>query len=161
MGRMHPVFPFATPDLPLTDLADLRLVLEGDEAAIAMAAAAISDAGGVPIPVEDLDSRRYHAACVMAANHLSALGMAAEELTVAAGVPEKEASVALRSLMEAALHNCRRLGFRGSLTGPAARGDQSTIDGHVEALAGASAEVRALYGAANAILDECKRRSPK
>ncbi|MFH1530498.1 MAG: DUF2520 domain-containing protein [Pseudomonadota bacterium] len=161
VGRMHPMFPFAATDLPLTDLARLRLVLEGDAPATAAAADAIREAGGVPVLVRGLDPRRYHAACVMAANHLSALGTVAEELAVTAGVPGEDAAVAVHSLMEAALRNCRRLGFRDSLTGPAARGDQATINGHLDALTSEPAEVRAFYIAANAILAEWNHKSGK
>lgn len=154
VGRMHPLFPFAAPDLPLEELAGLHLVLEGDAVAVAAARAAILAAGGTPIPVDALDSRRYHAACVMAANHLAALGMVAEEQAVAAGVPEAQAAAALAGLMEAALRSGRRRGFRESLTGPALRGDLETIRGHLEALDSASDEVKALYEAANTVLDK-------
>ena len=152
VGRMHPVFPFPSDDLPLADLAGVHFVLEGDPAATDAAAGLISDAGGTAIPVNDLDARRYHAACVMAANHLGALGMAAEEQATAAGLRAPEAAAALTHLMEAALRNSRRSGFGGGLSGPAIRGDQGTIDGHLEALEAAPAEVKALYEAANAVL---------
>jgi len=162
VGRMHPVFPFATPDQPLTDLAGLHLILEGDADAVEAAAAATRNAGGRPVPVDHLAAPRYHAACVMAANHLAALGMAAEELAEEAGVPRREASAVLRSLMAAALRNAARLGFRGGLTGPAARGEAAAIRSHLESLADAAAETQALYRAANSLLDIRlgKRQSP-
>jgi nicotinate-nucleotide adenylyltransferase len=158
VGRMHPLFPFAAADLPLGDLAGLHLVLEGDAPAVAAAGAAVLAAGGTPIPVQGLDPRRYHAACVMAANHLVALGMVAEEEAVAAGVPAAKVPAAMAGLMVAALRNARRLGFRGSLTGPAARGDRATVLGHLEALDFAPAEVKALYAAANTVLDKWTSR---
>ena len=154
VGRMHPVFPFATQNLPPEDLAGIHLVLEGDAPAIEAASAMIRDAGGVPVAVEDLDAPRYHAACVMAANFLAALGMVAEDLAVAAGLPADQAAAALMPLMEASLRNGARLGFRGSLTGPAARGDRATVDAHLAALATAPREVLDLYRAGDAVLDE-------
>ena len=153
VGRMHPVFPFANPNLPPDDLARIHLVLEGDAPAIEAASAIIHDAGGVPVHVEGLDAPRYHAACVMAANFLAALGMVAEDLAIAAGLPSDQAAAALVPLMEASLRNGARLGFRGSLTGPAARGDKATVDAHLAALATAPPEVLDLYRAGNKILD--------
>ena len=154
VGRMHPVFPFATPNLPPKDLDGIHLVLEGDPPAIEAASAMIWDAGGVPVPVEGLDAPRYHAACVMASNFLAALGMVAEDLAVTAGLPSDQAAAALMPLMEASLHNGALLGFRGSLTGPAARGDRATVESHLAALATARPEVLEFYRAANAILNE-------
>ena len=158
VGRMHPVFPFASAVLPLAELSDLHVVIEGDGPAMEVAAAAIRDAGGVPVPVENLDAPRYHAACAMAANHLGALGLAAEELARGAGLPAGATAAVLGSLMAAALRNGVRLGFRDSLTGPAVRGDEETLRGHLEAIADASPEVQALYRAGTAALDFWGRR---
>jgi predicted short-subunit dehydrogenase-like oxidoreductase (DUF2520 family) len=66
----------------------------------------------------------------VAANHLVALAGQVERLAARVGVPTD----AYWDLMAGALDNVRRLGAKAALTGPAARGDQATIERHLAAL---------------------------
>jgi predicted short-subunit dehydrogenase-like oxidoreductase (DUF2520 family) len=80
--------------------------------------------------VDDDDRVLYHAAAVVASNHLVALMGQVERLALAAGVPLE----AYLDLADETLANVRALGPRGALTGPAARGDEATIRRHLRAL---------------------------
>lgn len=75
-----------------------------------------------PFTVTDEDRDVYHAAASMASNYLVTLEGAAELLGANAGV-ERELFV---PLVRAAVENWARLGARGALTGPIARGDEAT-----------------------------------
>jgi predicted short-subunit dehydrogenase-like oxidoreductase (DUF2520 family) len=86
--------------------------------------------GGRAVLVGDDRRALYHAAAVVASNHLVALCAQVERLAQQAAVPFD----AYWDLMETTLENVRRSGALPSLTGPAARGDTSTIDLHLEAL---------------------------
>ncbi len=86
--------------------------------------------GGRPVAVDDGRRPLYHATAAVAANHLVALCAQVERLAARAGVPLD----AYWDLMETTLENVRRSGPIPSLTGPAARGDSSTISLHLEAL---------------------------
>ena len=72
----------------------------------------------------------YHAAAVVASNHLVALLGQTERIAASVGVPLE----AFLELAAASVDNVRRLGAAGALTGPAARGDEDTIRAHLEAL---------------------------
>lgn len=106
--------------------------------------------GGRAFTVADEDRAAYHAAAVIASNHLVALLGQAERVAASAGVP----FAALLDLVRATVANVAELGPAGALTGPAARGDEATIARHLAALAPAersayealAAEARRLAG---------------
>jgi predicted short-subunit dehydrogenase-like oxidoreductase (DUF2520 family) len=76
-----------------------------------------------PVHVADEDRAAYHAAASIAANFLVTLEGAAERLAATAGVPRE----LLAPLARAALENWAATGAEKALTGPVARGDESTI----------------------------------
>ncbi len=90
----------------------------------------VEDLGGRWFTVADEDRAAYHAAAVIASNHLVALLGQAERVAEQAGVPFE----AYLDLVRATVDNVAELGPAGALTGPAARGDDVTIQRHLEAL---------------------------
>ena len=86
--------------------------------------------GGQPVEVGDALRALYHATAAVAANHLVALCAQVERLGRQVGIPLD----AYWDLMGTTLQNVRLSGPLPSLTGPAARGDTSTIALHLEAL---------------------------
>jgi predicted short-subunit dehydrogenase-like oxidoreductase (DUF2520 family) len=85
---------------------------------------------GRAFAVDEADRVLYHAAAVIASNHLVALLGQVERLAGAVGVPFE----AYLDLVSATVDNVRELGPAAALTGPAARGDEATIRRHLEAL---------------------------
>ncbi len=73
---------------------------------------------------------RYHAAAVMASNHLVALLGQVERVAATLGAPLD----AYLALARGALGDVTDLGPRDALTGPARRGDEETIERHLSAL---------------------------
>lgn len=98
----------------------------GDSAASEVVAAL----GGRVIEVNDPDRATYHAAAAVAANHVVVLCAQVERLAESVGVPVD----AYWDLLAGVLANVRSSGAVSSLTGPAARGDATTLAGHVAAL---------------------------
>jgi predicted short-subunit dehydrogenase-like oxidoreductase (DUF2520 family) len=96
--------------------------------------------GGRSFTVGDDDRAAYHAAAVLASNHVVALLGQVERVAGPLGVPLD----AFLALAEGSLANVRALGPADALTGPAARGDEATIDRHLAAL---PADERAGYEA--------------
>ncbi len=76
-----------------------------------------------PVEVADADRAAYHAAASIASNFLITLQAAAERLARTAGV-ERELLV---PLVAATVENWAALGPRRALTGPVARGDETTV----------------------------------
>lgn len=99
----------------------------GDRSVVEAAVAAL---GGRAVEVDDGARALYHATAAVAANHLVALCAQVERLARRAAVPVD----AYWDLMATTLENVRTAGPLPSLTGPAARGDTSTIALHLEAL---------------------------
>lgn len=90
----------------------------------------VADLGGRAFEVADADRAAYHAAAVVASNHLVALLGQAERIASVAGVP----FAAFMDLVGATVANVDELGPAAALTGPAARGDTETIRRHLEAI---------------------------
>jgi predicted short-subunit dehydrogenase-like oxidoreductase (DUF2520 family) len=90
----------------------------------------VDDLGGHWFTVADDDRAAYHAAAVIASNHLVAVLGQAERVAAQAGVPFE----AYLDLVRTTVDNVAELGPVAALTGPAARGDDATIQRHLDAL---------------------------
>jgi predicted short-subunit dehydrogenase-like oxidoreductase (DUF2520 family) len=88
-------------------------------------------------PFEMADEARvlYHAGAAIASNYLVALYRAAARLFAAAGAPPE----ALIPLMRRTIDN----GFE--LTGPLARGDQTTVDAHLAVIRSEAPDLESMY----------------
>jgi predicted short-subunit dehydrogenase-like oxidoreductase (DUF2520 family) len=93
--------------------------------------------------VDDADRAAYHAAASIASNYLVTLEGAAERLAGTAGVDR----ALLVPLVRAAVENWARLGARGALTGPIARGDAATVARQRAAVAERAPDMLALWDA--------------
>lgn len=98
----------------------------------------VHDLGGEGFTIAERDRVLYHATAVVCSNHVVALLAQGERLAARLGVdPEL-----FHRLTAAALADVDRLGSRAALTGPAVRGDWTTIAHHLDVLPDAE---RALY----------------
>ncbi len=127
-GSLHPLVPLPTPAIGAERLrSGITFAVAGDGAAREVAVAL---AGNV-VEVADADRPAYHAAAVIAANHLVALMGQVERVAATAGLPLD----AFAGLMRAATEDALALGPGAALTGPAARGDWETVERHRAAIA--------------------------
>ena len=144
--------------LPSSEVGARRLV-DGAWFAVAgdpLARRVVADLGGHAFEVADEHRPAYHAAAVIASNHLVALLGQAERVAAAAGVP----LAAYLDLVRATVDNVAELGPTAALTGPAARGDWATIDRHLAALDPAEHEAyRALVAAARRLVEDPDART--
>jgi predicted short-subunit dehydrogenase-like oxidoreductase (DUF2520 family) len=135
---------------PLQTFPDGETAVDGTPAAIAGAdrealgfARALAGALGMrPFEVAEEDRSAYHAAAAIASNLLVALEESAAELLTRLGTDEARELLGPLVLRTAA--NWVDLG-PSALTGPIARGDQITIDGHRAALLERAPELLPLY----------------
>ena len=127
-----------------------------DEDGFSLGERLAADLGAVPFRLRDDERPLYHAAAVFASNYLVATSAVAERLFADAGVPDPLA--AMRPLQEATLSNVHRLGPEAALTGPAVRGDASTVERNLAAVAGAAPEaVQAYVAMCRTTLDLAER----
>jgi predicted short-subunit dehydrogenase-like oxidoreductase (DUF2520 family) len=119
--------------LPNAEIGARRLAA-GASFAIAghpIAARIVDDLGGRAFVVADEDRAAYHAAAVIASNHVVALLGQVERVAAEAGVPLD----AYLDLVRVTIDNVADLGPAEALTGPVARGDWVTVERHREVLA--------------------------
>lgn len=135
---------FPGPDR-LPDLTGVPAALDGHPEARAAGEVIAKALGMRPLEVPG-DRRLYHAAAVLAGNFSTVLLHEASRTLAAAGVPLSEAPGLLAPLAMQSLRNAVEHGPAASLTGPAARGDVTTLQGHRDALVAAGlADIVDLY----------------
>jgi predicted short-subunit dehydrogenase-like oxidoreductase (DUF2520 family) len=126
-ASLHPLVALPNPELGAQRLrGGAWFAVAGDP----IATRAVDALGGHAFEVDDEHRAAYHAAAVIASNHLVALLAQAERVAGIAGVPLD----AYLDLVRSTVENVAALGPAGALTGPAARGDEATIQQHLAAL---------------------------
>lgn len=126
VGALHPLQTFPTTAAGLDRLRGSWAAVAGDPETERLAI----ELGLRPFPVADTDRAAYHAAAVVASNHLVALLGQVERLAAVAGAPFEAFAPLVRSSVE----NAFLLGAAEALTGPVARGDLGTVERHLGAL---------------------------
>ena len=125
-AAVHPLVALPTPEIGARRLVGAWYAVAGDQLADKVVAAL----GGRAFVVDDDHRAAYHAAAVIASNHLVALMGQVQRLAEEVDVPFE----AYLDLAAATLANVGDLGPARALTGPAARGDEATIRRHLRAL---------------------------
>ena len=149
-GSLHPLQTFPGPEVETPPLRDVPAAVAGDDLAIRAASAIAIDLGLRPFPVPG-DRRLYHAACVLAGNFTTVLMAEAAALLASAGVTGDPGHIdLLLPLVEASLRNARAHGPDSAITGPAVRGDDATIQAHLDALSSSRPDLLPLYRALTA-----------
>ncbi|MHC2998560.1 DUF2520 domain-containing protein [Microbacterium sp. HJ5] len=100
--------------------------------------------GGEPFEVRDDQRAGYHAAASVASNFLVTLEAAAERIAAATGLPS-DFRDHLLPLVRGTVENWAHHGPRGALTGPIARGDESTVERQRAAVEASAPELVALF----------------
>jgi predicted short-subunit dehydrogenase-like oxidoreductase (DUF2520 family) len=129
LGALHPLQTLPE-DAGVGALAGGWAAIAGVGTAVERVAELAVALGMQPFTVPDEHRGTYHAAAVVASNHLIALLGQVERLVAVTGVP----LAAFRPLVEASVANAFRSGPRAALTGPVARGDVDTVRRHLDAI---------------------------
>jgi pantoate--beta-alanine ligase len=122
-ASLHPLVPLPSPEVGRVRLrSGITFAVAGDPVAGDLARLL----GGSIVVVDDEHRAAYHAAACIAANHLVALMGQVERVAATAGLGLD----AFLGLARAALTDVTELGPAAALTGPAARGDDATLERH-------------------------------
>lgn len=127
VGALHPLQTFATVDPARLSGAWAAVAGPAEVTEVALAL------GLRPFVVPDAQRPAYHAAAVVASNHVVALLGQVARIAASAGVPAE----AFWPLVDATVANVAARGAADALTGPVARGDHATVAVHLEVLDGA------------------------
>jgi predicted short-subunit dehydrogenase-like oxidoreductase (DUF2520 family) len=117
------------------DLTKCIFGIEGFPAALQVARKMIRQMGGVAVRLSGTNKAAYHAAGSFACAYVLALMETATRLLMSQGFKRRQAMRALLPLTRQTLDNFERVGPLAAWTGPLARGDFSTVERHVKALA--------------------------
>lgn len=137
----HPLYAISSRFGCWRELGRAWFTLEGDDGAASLVEGLLAARGNQVVRIPASQKTRYHAAAVMASNLVVGLyDMAASEL-VTCGFNQQDAERALAPLFLGNAEHIAASGVAASLTGPAARGDQATVDAHLSCLSGDDREV--------------------
>jgi predicted short-subunit dehydrogenase-like oxidoreductase (DUF2520 family) len=145
LGTLHPLLSFADARVAAEGSQGIAFGVEGDELALAASTRLVRALGARAVVLDGASLPLYHAAAVIASNCVVALADVAQRLLVTAGVPADQALPALIPLLSSVVQNLETLGLPGALTGPVQRGDVSTVEQHLRALAANAPETLELY----------------
>ena len=132
-GSMHPMQTFSDQRPPA--LAGRMFGIDGSPGALKVARKMVRQIGGVAVSLSGANKAAYHAAGSFACAHVLTLLETAARLLMAQGFTRRQAVRALLPLTRQTLDNFESVGPRQSWTGPMARGDFSTVQRHIKALA--------------------------
>ena len=125
-ASIHPLVSLPNAEVGAARLRGAWFAVAGDP----IATEAVGALAGTSFEIDDAHRAAYHAAACIAANHLVALLGQVERIGSGAGAPFE----AYLDLVRGAVDNVAALGPAAALTGPAARGDETTIAGHLAAI---------------------------
>lgn len=133
LGVFHPVVSLQGAESAAA-LAGSFATISGDRTAVAAARRLARTLAMRPLVIEDARRPLLHLSAVLAAGDLVALLEEARSLLEQAGVSGEEGRELLATLARGAVDAFARRGAGAAMTGPAARGDASTLLAHLEAL---------------------------
>lgn len=134
VGTFHPLQAVANPVVGAERLLGSAFALSGEADALATARRLVAGLGGRGITIPTSRRPLYHAAAVMASNHVVVLLREAMRLFQEAGASGEEAESALLGLARGTLENAEQLGIAHALTGPISRGDVDVVGLHLRTL---------------------------
>ena len=126
VGAVHPLQSFPSSSTGIERVRGSWAAVAGDPQAAELARAL----GMRPFDLPDSERGLYHAAAVVASNHLVGLLGQVERLAAAAGVPFE----AFAPLVRSSVANAFNVGPARALTGPVSRGDLATVEEHLRSL---------------------------
>jgi predicted short-subunit dehydrogenase-like oxidoreductase (DUF2520 family) len=126
VGALHPLQSFPSATMGVERVRSAWAAVAGDAQTEELARAL----GMRPFALPDAERPLYHAAAVVASNHLVALLGQVERLAASAGVPFE----AFGPLVRSSVANAFGVGPARALTGPVSRGDLATVEEHLRTL---------------------------
>ncbi|MCK8827500.1 DUF2520 domain-containing protein [Natroniella acetigena] len=146
-GRLslHPLQSVADVESGITNLPQAFFTIEGEQLGVEVGEEILTKLGVDYEIISQQAKPFYHAAACVASNYLVAIVNLALEMNQNVGISKEQAVRALLPLIKGSINNIENLGPIAALTGPISRGDNSTIEEHLEAFEEFSSERSELY----------------
>jgi len=145
VASIHPIRSFASPEQVAQTFAGTYCGVEGDQRALDSLKEIFDAIGAQWVPINAEVKILYHAAAVFTSNYLVTLLDVAQQMYVASGIAPEVALKLMAPLMRETADNVFKLGTEAALTGPIARGDVTTAEKQLRAMAASHPEHAALY----------------
>lgn len=142
---VHPLQSLASAEQAVKNLAGSYMSVEGDPDAMAEGFEIVAALGGLRIVIPSGQKALYHAGAAVASNYLVTVVDFAVTIYEALGLTRAEAVKAVMPLVRGTVNNIERVGVPDALTGPIARGDVATVEGHIEVLTKTMPGMLSLY----------------
>lgn len=142
---VHPMQSLASVEQAVKNLPGSYFSVEGDPDAMAEGAEIVDALGGLRVVIPSEQKALYHAGAAVASNYLVAVVDFAVRIYEELGISRAEAVKAVMPLIRGTVNNIERVGVPDALTGPIARGDVATVEGHLDALKKKMPQLVGLY----------------
>jgi len=143
---LHPLQAFAQEEKALADLPGTYFSIEGTDPRLASVEEIMATTGNRFFRLLPEHKRLYHLSACIFSNYLVTLMACGLEALSHSGIRPEDGFAAMMPLIQGTMDNISRLGPAKSLTGPIARGDVTTIEAHLNAMADPSlASLRRFY----------------
>ena len=137
----HPMSAFTRSSAVPDDLGGAVVGLRGDDTLVTWLEAQTLSWGGQPVRIDEDQAILIHAACCFAAGFTASVAVHAQRLMESAGLTPNQTQAAVARLSSGAIEQALQ---GAGLTGPAVRGDLSTVRAHLDALGSLAALYRQL-----------------
>jgi len=134
VASFHPLQTFVNSIAPPTQLEGIGFAVAGDTRLVEWLQEVVISVGGIKLFIKDEMRSLYHASAVMVCGYMLTALHHSLKLWEQLGVTNEIALKVLIPLMRATMDNAERDGLQRAITGPIARRDTSTIEGHLESL---------------------------
>jgi predicted short-subunit dehydrogenase-like oxidoreductase (DUF2520 family) len=132
VASVHPLMTFVSKSKPA--LGGVPFAIEGDRAAVRVAAYIVKELGGCAHPIRKQDKAAYHAWATFTSPLLTALLATTEEVAKLAGLRGEDARRRMMPILRQTLANYGGFGAARGFSGPIIRGDVETVKSHLEIL---------------------------
>lgn len=150
VASVHPLMTFVGKSKAA--LAGVPFAIEGDGAAVRVAAYIVKELGGYAHPIRKQDKLAYHAWATFTSPLLTALLATTEEVAKLAGLRGEDARGRMMPILRQTLANYGDFGAARGFSGPIIRGDVETVKSHLDILRGNRAARRVYVALAGAAL---------
>lgn len=145
VGSLHPIQTFADKSHGYSGLSNIYFSFEGDHEANIISQRIVNSLDSKLIIISKESKTLYHAAACILSNYMVTLSYAAENMLEKAGIDKSIALKAFEPLIKHTVENIAVLGSVNALTGPVSRGDNKTVENHLEQIAKNNPENLDLY----------------
>lgn len=131
---IHPLQTIASPSEGIKNIMGSLFAIEGNVKAYDIALELVNALDGHPFFIDSEKKPLYHLAAVIACNYFVTLINTSIKLFENVNIDSEKGLIGLLKLVRGTINNIEKIGPKQALTGPIARGDIHTIEGHILAM---------------------------